>query len=336
MEFDSTSLYLHKRGMHFFIVGLFILQLSLNLQAGAVEGVNGQRRDDGGVTLTGENCDLLKRQSLAFSLWKTNLQEKPGKTPTDCTCDSLRCYMEIDPIVPEFVAKYLSVDAGRWGPNCWNTALVAAKILPVLRFTPPEEMNFWMTSPLCQAVPEDETPAPGDIAAIRNSEQTEVHAYTFITDELSFTKNYLTTMAPYKLQSTPDIFAIFPVPFSCRHRSGNPSDCPSYIIYYRCTSFSQFILNQKIILPTRYSEIDPLVLEQEKRVSRIAFEWKLNPPLQKTAPLALKDAQQKIKAVQSEVILRANDKSTPEHERLLWNGLKFRIKGLLQTIDWVD
>ena len=249
------------------LVSFLILNFSLSLQASTVEGVNGSRRADGGVTLTGENCDLLKRQVSALSLWQARLNEKSGKPPTACTCDSLRCYMDIDSVIPAMVEKYLSVDAGRWGPNCWNTTLVAAKILPVLRFTPPEEMNFWMKSPLCRPVPEDESPLPGDIAAIRDSSQNEVHAFTFITDELTFTKNYLTTMAPYRLQATPDVFAIFAVPFDCRHRVGNPSNCSTYVNYFRCTSWADFFEVQKVIIPARYNEIEALVVKQEKRVS---------------------------------------------------------------------
>ena len=317
-------------------LSLLIIISSLTLRASTVERVNGSRRPDGGITLTGENCDLLKRQVGAFQLWQATLLEKTGKAPTDCTCDSLRCYMDIDSVVPEIVLKYVDVDAGRWGPNCWNTALVAAKILPVLRFTPPEEMNFWMKSPLCHAVPEDESPLPGDIAAIRDLSRTEVHAFTYITEEITFTKNYLTTMAPYRLQSTPDVFAIFSVPFPCRHRVGNPTNCSTYVNYFRCASWARYFEGQKVIIPARYNEIAALVLEQEKRVSQIAFEWKTNPPLQKTAPLVLKDAQQKVIAVQAEVILKANDNQVSDQERLLWNGLKFRIKGLLMTIEWVD
>ncbi len=322
--------------MRVLAIALSISFLSLHLQASTLEGVNGFRRADGGVTITGENCDLLKRQVQAFTLWQVALEEKPGKPPTACTCDSLRCYFDIDPVTPNIVERSLEVDAGRWGPNCWNTALVAAKILPVLRYTPPEEMSFWTQSPLCQAVPRDEAPAPGDIAAIRDSSHTEVHAFTFVSEELAFTKNYLTTLAPYKLQSTPEVFAIFPVPFECRHRLGHPMDCPTYVNYFRCTSWDHFLKAEKVVLPARFEEIDTLVLEQEKRVSQIAFEWKTNPVLRKTAPVILKEAQQKVMAIQSEVLINAKDLNASDHERLLWNSLKYRIKGLLLTIEWVD
>ena len=336
MEFDTHCPISDNYLMSVIALSLIFLSFSFNLHAAAVEGVNAFRNPQGNVTLTGENCDLLKRHQSALSTWKTHLQETPQKPTRECTCDSLRCYMNVDSVVPDFIQRFLDVDAGRWGPNCWNTALVASKILPVLRFSPPAEMNFWMSSPLCKAVPEDETPEPGDIVAIRDSAQNEIHAFTFITEELFFTKNYLTTRAPYRLQSAPDMYSIFPVPFDCRHRVGNPKDCQVRENYYRCISFDAFVQTHKIEFSPRYIQLEILVREQEQRVSQVAFEWKTNPPLQQSSPLILKDAQTKMIQIQTEVNLSANDTTLSADQQLLWNGLKFRIMGLLQTIDWVD
>ena len=322
--------------MRISVIGFFLLLVSLNLWSATFEGVNGFRGTDGEVNLTGENCDLLKRQQISMATWKKNLHEKSEKYSTECSCDSIRCYMNIDSVTPSFVKQYLSVDAGRWGPNCWNTALVASKILPVLRYSPPEEMNSWMASELCHAVPEDETPEPGDIVAIRDFAQNEVHAFIFITEELFFTKNYLTTQAPYRLQSASDVFAIFPVPFECRHRLGNPADCTSHANYYRCDSLASFVQAHNIENSPRYSMLDSLVQDQEKRVSQIIFEWKTNPPIQKISPEVLKEARTKVTQIQEEVNLLAKDITLSKDQRLLWNGLKFRIMGLLLSINWIN
>ncbi len=317
------------------LLNLLVLTIFLSSGAQANENVNVYRQDDGSIVLTGENCDFIKRQTSALSNWKQNLNEIPTKPVSACSCDSFRCYMTVDEVLPAFVKNYQDINAGRWGPNCWNTVLLASKILPVARFSPPEEMNFWMTSPLCKEVHESEMPQPGDIAAIRDSNLNEVHASVFITEELSFSKNALTTLASYQLQSSIGIFSIFPVQFTCRHRNGNPSDCPTYVNYYRCSSFADYTKNQNLTLSDRYLQLEALVLEQELMVSKIIFEWKTNPDLQHASPEILRNIQFKIIGVRDEVINRSADITATPDQKLIWSGLKFRISGLLLSIDWI-
>ena len=319
-----------------FILNLIILQFFLSSEALSNESVNVYREADGAIVLTGENCDFIKRHTSALSNWKTNLKEVPKKISSNCSCDSFRCYMNINEVIPEFVEHYQDVNAGRWGPNCWNTVLVVSQILPVTRFSPPEEMNFWMSSPLCKEVQENDVPQPGDIAAVRGRNQDEVHASIYITDELFFSKNAVMTSASYRLQSSIGIFSIFPVQFSCRHRSGNPSDCTTYVNYFRCTSFADYAKNQNIILTNRYKELEALVLKQEQMVSKVIFEWKTNPDLQHASPEILRDIQLKMNSIHDEVTGRANDITASPDQHLIWNGLKFRIIGILLSIDWIS
>lgn len=317
------------------LLNLFLLTFFLSTSVQANENVNVYRQEDGSIVLTGENCDFIKRQTSALSNWKQNLNEIPTKPISTCSCDSLRCYMTVDEVLPEFVQKYQDRNAGRWGPNCWNTVLVASKILPVARFSPPEEMNFWMNSPLCKEVQDNEMPQPGDIAAVRDINLNEVHASVYVTDELFFSKNALTTLASYQLQSSIGIFSIFPVQYNCRHRNGNPSDCPTYVNYYRCSSFADYTENKKIILSDRYLQLEAQVLEQEQMVSKIIFEWKTNPDLQYASPEILRNIQFKISGLRDEVINRSGDITATPDQRMLWTGLKFRISGLLLSIDWI-
>lgn len=301
----------------------------------ANENVNVYREDDGSIVLTGENCDFIKRQTSALSIWKKNLSESPAKLTSACSCDSFRCYMTVNEVMPDFAKNYQNVKTGRWGPNCWNAVLVASKILPIARFSPPEEMSFWMTSPLCKEVPDNETPQPGDIAAIRDSNLNEVHASVFVTEELFFSKNSLTTQDSYQLQSSQGIFLIFPVQFMCRHRNGNPLDCGTYVNYYRCSSFADYNKNQNVILSDRYLQLEALVFEHEQMLSKIIFEWKTNPELQHASAEILQNIQIKIKGVRDEVINRSGDITTTLDQRLIWTGLRFRIQGLLLSIDWI-
>ncbi len=317
------------------LVPFLILQIIFASKAFAITEVGAFRRETNGITLTGENCDLLKRHLPALASWKTALNETPQKPSSACTCDSFRCYMDIEEIIPQIVEKYQDVDAGRWGPNCWNAVLVASKILPVLRYTPPEEMSFWMASPLCRPISETELLQPGDIAAIREGGQGEIHASIFITEELYFSKNALTTSSSYRLQSSLGIFNLFPVPFACRHSVGQPTNCPTYVNYFRCSSFSDYTRAHHISFTPRYQELEALILEQEQIISKITFEWKKNPPLQLESPQLLREAQLKMNRIRNEVVNRAGDISTSVDQRLLWNGLKFRIDGIFLSIAWI-
>lgn len=317
------------------LFGLIILCFSLMSKASPTGEMSAYRRPDGGITLTGENCDLLKRHLSALAAWKTLLNETPSRTQDTCTCDSFKCYIGIDTVAPNIVENYQDVDAGRWGPNCWNTALVSNKIIPVLRFTPPAEMSFWMASPLCKAVPEDDFPAPGDIVAIRDSEGKEVHAFVYVTDELAFSKNYLTTVAPYKLQATSAVYTEFPVPFACRQRIGHPQGCPTYANVFRCSSLPAYIEKNKIAMSTSYTDIEGKIRDQENIVSQIVFQWKINLPLQHSSPQLLKEAQGVAGGLKAEISAQSIDKKNSADQKLLWMGLKFRIDGLLQSIDWI-
>jgi hypothetical protein len=77
-------------------------------------------------------------------------------------------------------------------------------------------MNFWMTSPLCQERKPDESPAPGDIIAIRDDTGGEVHGFIYLTGDLAYSKNGYAQGTRYELQSPKKVFDVYDVPVDCQ------------------------------------------------------------------------------------------------------------------------
>ncbi|MEI8192180.1 MAG: hypothetical protein WCI75_20940, partial [candidate division NC10 bacterium] len=296
---------------------------------GPVDGVGVRRNGGGRLILAGSDCAGLRRQAAALSQWALRLGEASAP-PGECACGPSECLMDAEASAPEIVRYLHGVHAGRWGPNCWNSVLVAAKILPALRFSPPEEMSFWMASPLCRMLGPEETPVPGDIVAIRAGEGEEVHGFVYVTEELVFSKNQLTAASPYLLQDPELVFAEFPVPAGCRKVSGAPSaDCPAYANYFRCGT------SAGVEPVTPYASAERTVADAERSVSKLALTWKLDPSERSEKERTLQKALEDARSVQDEASAQAQDPSLPEHERLLWRALQLRIEGVAASLGWM-
>ncbi|MCX5789251.1 MAG: hypothetical protein NTX64_12200 [Elusimicrobia bacterium] len=292
------------------------------------------RGADGGLFLYGADCGSLQEQVSALASWKARLGETPSAAPA-CRCDGGSCSVAVDGVVPETVDALHGLRAGRWGPNCWNAALVSAKILPVARFSPPEEMTFWMGSPLCRELAGAEEPRPGDIVAIRDKAAAEVHGFVYISDELAFSKNYLTTVAPYALQSPEEVFGEFPVAAPCRKLAGSSSpDCPAYANVFRCRSLGEYVVSLGRALSREYVSADSEVLAAEREVSALEFGWKSDPALRARGPEILAAIVSRLPALRTRVEAEMKAPAVPEGERLLWSGLLHRIDGIQASIAW--
>jgi hypothetical protein len=292
------------------------------------------RGADGGLLLSGSDCRSLREQVSALANWKARLGETPSAAPA-CRCADGSCSVPIDGVAPEMVIAFHGLRAGRWGPNCWNAALVSAKILPVARFSPPEEMTFWMDSPLCRELAGAEAPRPGDIVAIRDQAAAEVHGFVYISDELAFSKNYLTTVAPYALQSPEQVFGEFPVAARCRKRAGSSSpECPAYANVFRCRTLGEYVSSLGRPLSEEYVAVEGEVLAAEREVSALEFGWKNDPALRAGGPEMLAAIGSRLPALRARVEAEAKAPAVPEGERLLWFGLLHRIDGIQASIAW--
>lgn len=140
--------------------------------------------------------DILGKQLEALTQWKTGLDGsiKQDFTST-CEHNPEASKVEITNLIVESIRTILGKDNACPGANCFNAVLVAQKILPYTSYTSAEEIEFWLKSPLCKKRLSSFAKMPGDIVLIKNTKP--VHAFTYISDEITYTKNgQFRTMKP--------------------------------------------------------------------------------------------------------------------------------------------
>lgn len=189
----------------------------------------------GVLYLESKSCDQLLKIQDAFVDWKKVLREPFSKNK--CSFSNKLFRLELNSVLPDLVLEKHGSYAAIDGPNCFNLALKSANVLSHLRYSGADELTSWLDSPLCKEVSFSERKA-GDLIAIRSNEfdQFETHAMTYISDEISFSKNGFRKEAPYELQKTNDVFDLYKVIESCLY--GNEAPCMRYTQWYRCESFS--------------------------------------------------------------------------------------------------
>ena len=283
------------------------------------------RGADGALILSGADCAVLERQAAALADWRGRLHE--GAASADfCRCEADTCSLRIASAAPEFVNLMHGIRAGRWGPNCWNAALVSNKILSAPGFTSPAEMTFWMRSPLCRALRAGETPRPGDIIAVRDRAGEEVHGFVYLTEELAFSKNYLTAAAPYALQSPEEVYKEFPVPAECRKPGASAPGCPAYADHFRCSPREDYLQSAPGLPDKDYPEAAAAVSAAEGAISWLVLRWRTDPELQSGAA--------EILAAQEKILLPARELAR-NRSGLLWRALELRADSLLHQISLI-
>lgn len=281
-----------------------------------------RRDEDGALSLSGGDCPMLERQSAALAEWKNRLHESAGAAES-CRCASDGCSLRIQAAAPDFVNRYHGVKAGRWGPNCWNTALVSNKILSVTGFSSPEEMSFWMKSPLCRPLREGERAGPGDIVAIRDQSGQEVHGFVYLTEDLSFSKNYLTVAAAYALQSPQEVYGEFPVSEACRKPGAAAADCAARADYFRCGTWDDYLRDSGLSLPEEYARAAAIVSAADSSIHDLVFDWKTDP--------ARRERAESIRDSATRALLPARELARGR-TGLIWSALALHIESILHQI----
>jgi hypothetical protein len=163
------------------------------------------------------------------------------------------CKYDIKECLPSHIAGVVGKYSGYDGPNCWNLALVLKGILPGLRFSTPEEMAFYLNSPLCRNLGVNEQRKPGDVGAIRelvNNKAHEFHGFVYISEKLAFSKNGETYESTYDLQSLDNVYGSYQIAGNDQCR-GNQIDFNSSCLvatsYFRCESLDEYLKKRKPI-----------------------------------------------------------------------------------------
>lgn len=195
-------------------------------------------RQNDDIYLTGNDCATLEKESKILEEWTKKLKENTNDI-NKCECAKSVCKKKVNALLPNIVNVTQFQKPQSSGPNCWNASLVAAKIIPQLRYSTPQEMSFWLQSPLCKEKKSNEALAPGDIIAILNKSGHQHHGFVYISENLSFSKNGVDSDNPYSLQDPKHVFAKYSVKPKCE-RTDKQGTCANHAKYYSCMSMDEY------------------------------------------------------------------------------------------------
>lgn len=233
-----------KRLLPFLLVSLYAQVSLAEMQL--------DRAPDNRLFLSHESCDELIKTTKVLDQWTKNSHEIKScpvnfQSPVQ---KNDRCSYDVTDCLPSHLIKYGGVAPKYNGPNCWNLALVMKNILPALRHTTGDEMAFYMSSPLCRQIKNNEPKIPGDVGAIRikTAEKTEeYHGFIYISDDIAYSKNGLAKENPYMILSTNIMMDVYTVPKDpkCRQNEINSNaNCGIATSYFRCMSMEEYLAKQ--------------------------------------------------------------------------------------------
>lgn len=269
------------------------------------------------IFIQGNDCQLLKVEANALMNWTQKVKEKTKVEK--CSCSGGVCLQKVTAQLPAFAQDKQFKRAKENGPNCWNATLVASKIVPQVRYTSDEEMNFWMSSPLCREKKINEPLSPGDVIAIRDHDNGEVHGFTHLSDNLSFSKNGFNRDMAYSLQDPNFVFDLYEVPQECRRKVGWPEECNVWANYYSCQSMDEYFKKHPIKnkqLEQTLKDINAI----ECDISEIAFGGSMK---------VITDLQEVVIATIMNLAENTLEHKTygPDEE-VVWAGIYFKCKSM--------
>ena len=256
----------------FFTMGIGVIVMLVQLNAAHAGEFKVLRISPGQLWLEGPDCRSVQKQLHELAVWRTKVDHSP-----DVEEPSLKvreedggCSMNITEIVPRFVRELAQTEPGQPGPNCFNSVLVSARLVPSFRYSTADELNFWMRSPLCTEVAKNSPLEPGDILVTSNQAAHPLHAFVYISDELAFSKNGMTQKSPFGVWGLESVFVSYENFLKagrlCRRKNVNGSDakCELPINAYRCISFRDYVAKNALKLDPE-AKSTMLELDQTER-----------------------------------------------------------------------
>lgn len=209
-------------------------------------------REDKSIYLSAFNCEDIQNELVNIKKWSKQDYTQPSTQK--CECLDGFCKLNITNEIPEIVRLYEEKRPEVNGPNCWNNTLVTTGILPHLRYSSPEEMEFWMKSPLCQEKKITDKMEPGDVIAIREKDSQEYHGFVYISEKMAWSKNGFNKKNLYNVQNLIGVFDIYGVKTECQRNVGNTKQCKKYANVYKCKSWDEYWKNVDESIKARVDE----------------------------------------------------------------------------------
>ena len=149
------------------LLALLIFMISAHSQEefGSARGPNGE------LIFKAKSCEVLKAQGAAICEWKLNADKIEVKELLTCTSlPQGKFQVKISKCLPKFAKDEHSKKLAKEGPNCWGTAMGLHDLFPKPRFMWPEELQYWMETPLCRKLAVDEPKKAGDVINVYGPE----------------------------------------------------------------------------------------------------------------------------------------------------------------------
>lgn len=137
------------------------------------------------------------------------------------------------------------------GPNCWNASLVASRVVSYHRYINDKEFAFYMKSPLCRALSNEEARLTGDIGSIslkskipRGAGGVE-HAFVYFNETLIYSKKNPLPQHTFKLSPISDLrdsFSLIPGS-NCFLNQSHPN-CKVRTTFYRCQGLEDYLVSR--------------------------------------------------------------------------------------------
>ncbi len=205
-----------------------------------------------GFQLQGDSCKTLYKEIFQFEKLFIKYDQPEAYIKPVCI-DSIRT-VQIEGLIPQRMLQLLNQKPQYFGPNCWNSVLYMNKATDYLRFVQPDE--FQRTLPFLGCYKKDvKELETGDIVRITDKANEEQHAFIYISENMSFTKNGPETKAPYQIVNTESILQEYDVDMKCLSIKNRQSECLSRVSVYSCdlsniesqrNKFGDDIMNIKI------------------------------------------------------------------------------------------
>ncbi len=204
------------------------------------------------LNLISNSCNNLEIEYKAISQWVTRVEGKINSHPMpSCVCEANICSIDIKKTTTKFTQAQQGKLNEFMGPNCYNSALVTAGILPHANYTSRVEMNFWMNSPLCREKDLSEEISPGDIIAIKDNGQF-YHGMVHISENLIFSKNGNSTNGHYYFDTQKSLYSDkgYDIKKECEriplNRDENTNQCQRSVHIFSCQTWDDFIKDSEL------------------------------------------------------------------------------------------
>ncbi len=150
--------------MNFISIPTLFFALSFSLACASDIQISVGKKNE--LILSGKSCAQLLQTNEAFCQWSRTVQ--PDRVFSD---DQISCKNDakgsgritITQCLPDLAKNYQQKKLVNEGPNCWGTAMSFHQLFSKPRFMWPEELMYWMESPLCRKLKPEENKMPGDI-----------------------------------------------------------------------------------------------------------------------------------------------------------------------------